>query len=309
MGCGQIAQRGPSVEVHHPLSRDPASRAAGARIVEGHHRGEGGHSNASFAAGVGGRQHGPDRHSAGDVHMERGGGGEGIVAPGVHPGGRARANDGLHGRGPPRRFVVGERVVLTSRLPSNIQDHAFCFECSAFFQLNTQRQPECSRCGSTFVQYLRVPGHQNWLVADSNVGVNFAFDDQLDNSITASLHETPSSKTPTQGAFLQSLRTFKLNDADIQLRSELDPADPRRNCSICREPFAEGDGLKALPCKHEFHGLCVVHWLSSNNTCPICRWKLPEASDADDVDEASDVPPKRSVSDEAPGRLDIAGHQ
>ncbi|CAK0798385.1 unnamed protein product, partial [Prorocentrum cordatum] len=33
MGCGMVSQRGASVEVHHPLAHDAASRAAGARVV------------------------------------------------------------------------------------------------------------------------------------------------------------------------------------------------------------------------------------------------------------------------------------
>ncbi|KAI9495514.1 hypothetical protein BDB00DRAFT_236241 [Zychaea mexicana] len=31
-----------------------------------------------------------------------------------------------------------------------------------------------------------------------------------------------------------------------------------------------------MPCKHEYHGKCIRHWLGVSTTCPMCRSTLPE---------------------------------
>lgn len=204
----------------------------------------------------------------------------------------ARGSDEAPPPGRPmgRRFIMGERIVLTSRLPNNLQDHAFCFECGAFFQLTTARTAVCSRCGSGFVQYLRGQGHDRWLSTGSH---QYSFDDQLEVSLNASLQETPPTKRPTQVAFIKGLPELELTEADMEVRSKLEAADPLCHCAICREGFALGDLLKRLPCQHEFHGACVATWLKVNNTCPICRCQLPEAGmlegEEDEVEQALEI--------------------
>lgn len=49
------------------------------------------------------------------------------------------------------------------------------------------------------------------------------------------------------------------------------------HCVVCQEKFQCGDNVTGLPCEHRFHRKCVVPWLESHNTCPICRFELPEA--------------------------------
>ena len=34
-----------------------------------------------------------------------------------------------------------------------------------------------------------------------------------------------------------------------------------------------------MPCGHRFHEKCLLQWLRSHNTCPVCRFAV-EASDA-----------------------------
>ena len=55
------------------------------------------------------------------------------------------------------------------------------------------------------------------------------------------------------------------------------PSAPRPNesssgtCSICLEHIFPSQTVNALPCAHRFHDACVEGWLSTNNTCPLCR--------------------------------------
>ena len=45
-------------------------------------------------------------------------------------------------------------------------------------------------------------------------------------------------------------------------------------CNICLDNFEIGNTLRILECNHEFHENCIITWLKSNNTCPICRHEL-----------------------------------
>ncbi len=45
-------------------------------------------------------------------------------------------------------------------------------------------------------------------------------------------------------------------------------------CSICIESFKTGEDVRTLPCLHQFHQCCVDHWLTSKNTCPICKHQI-----------------------------------
>lgn len=50
-----------------------------------------------------------------------------------------------------------------------------------------------------------------------------------------------------------------------------------KDCAICKEQFTlhpEDDGeliIVTLPCDHPFHEDCILPWLKSSGTCPVCR--------------------------------------
>ncbi|KAG6335467.1 hypothetical protein ID866_3617 [Astraeus odoratus] len=49
-----------------------------------------------------------------------------------------------------------------------------------------------------------------------------------------------------------------------------------KDCAVCKEQFTlhpDDDGeliVVTLPCKHPFHEDCILPWLKSNGTCPVC---------------------------------------
>ncbi|XP_073146061.1 uncharacterized protein [Henckelia pumila] len=52
------------------------------------------------------------------------------------------------------------------------------------------------------------------------------------------------------------------------------------SCAICKECPTVGTVLNQLPCLHLYHPSCILPWLSTRNTCPLCRYELP----TDDID-------------------------
>lgn len=46
-------------------------------------------------------------------------------------------------------------------------------------------------------------------------------------------------------------------------------------CAVCKDMVNVGETAKKLLCGHRYHGDCILLWLSSRNSCPICRFELP----------------------------------
>ena len=53
----------------------------------------------------------------------------------------------------------------------------------------------------------------------------------------------------------------------------------KEKCVVCSENFKPSDTFSQLPCNHVFHQACLLPWLHSTNTCPICRFELPTDDD------------------------------
>jgi hypothetical protein len=50
--------------------------------------------------------------------------------------------------------------------------------------------------------------------------------------------------------------------------------DSPKSCSICLEPYREGDDIcwsQNEKCAHVYHLDCIVDWLMNSNECPLCR--------------------------------------
>ncbi|VFQ63177.1 unnamed protein product [Cuscuta campestris] len=66
-------------------------------------------------------------------------------------------------------------------------------------------------------------------------------------------------------------------------KSDNHKAEETAKCYICLVDYEDGDNLRVLPCRHEFHRACVDKWLKEvHRVCPLCRGDVcrSERSDA-----------------------------
>ena len=67
-------------------------------------------------------------------------------------------------------------------------------------------------------------------------------------------------------------------------------------CAICFEQVKKESDIeyceKALNCKHQFHRRCIIPWIRSNDTCPVCRKKkkMRRVHNSEDEEELFPVP-------------------
>ena len=55
------------------------------------------------------------------------------------------------------------------------------------------------------------------------------------------------------------------------------------SCAVCKDEFTNGEECTTMPCKHHFHGGCLLPWLKERNSCPVCRFELK--TDDEDYEE------------------------
>ena len=87
-----------------------------------------------------------------------------------------------------------------------------------------------------------------------------------------------SRENPTDEDILNELPETQIEDVnklDPEKKNCIIKLDPeKKNCIICLEDFKNGDKAIILPCIHLFHNECIKNWLKTQNTCPICKYKL-----------------------------------
>ncbi|ESQ40754.1 hypothetical protein EUTSA_v10013909mg [Eutrema salsugineum] len=70
---------------------------------------------------------------------------------------------------------------------------------------------------------------------------------------------------PTSKSFIKDLPIVEL---DVE-------NDEGAVCAVCKDEMSVGSKAVRLPCNHKYHSECIVPWLRTRNTCPVCRYELP----------------------------------
>lgn len=86
-----------------------------------------------------------------------------------------------------------------------------------------------------------------------------------------------------ESQFLDSMDTIPTVEISSSMLCCSSSYDSSLLCTICREDFVVGESARKLPCNHLYHNDCIIPWLTSHNSCPLCRFELPVASSGADI--------------------------
>jgi len=120
----------------------------------------------------------------------------------------------------------------------------------------------------------------------------------LDQIITQLMDQSNAGKpVPATEEIIANLPREVLEDGSATLQ---------KDCAVCKDQFKldtedpDEQVVVTLPCKHPFHEPCILPWLKSSGTCPVCRYALipqpehhgpPPASASGSGPEARRSPP------------------
>ncbi|XP_051148077.1 E3 ubiquitin-protein ligase RZF1-like [Andrographis paniculata] len=102
---------------------------------------------------------------------------------------------------------------------------------------------------------------------DDNFLLNSPYLHRLIHHLTATSAVANPRSDPAPKSSIDSLQ-------EVSITAE---SDPTMLCPVCKDPFVVDSVAKLMPCKHTYHSDCIVPWLEINNSCPVCRFKLPPA--------------------------------
>jgi len=77
---------------------------------------------------------------------------------------------------------------------------------------------------------------------------------------------------PASDNALKKLKRFNMEEKFCKQKEDGSIELP--NCCICQCEIEKGKETVLLPCGHMYHWDCCLHWLKTNNTCPICRFEI-----------------------------------
>ena len=90
---------------------------------------------------------------------------------------------------------------------------------------------------------------------------------------------TPGDKqTDDDGWPFPSLANSRFDGPVLVISSESDGAGPAPDgdievptCCVCLDNFEDDERVLRLPCRHEFHDVCIAEWLRKHRECPLCK--------------------------------------
>ncbi|TXG74104.1 hypothetical protein EZV62_002683 [Acer yangbiense] len=98
---------------------------------------------------------------------------------------------------------------------------------------------------------------------------------QIDLTVLGRPENLPASK-----AAIESMPTIEIS---------LSHTSAETHCAVCTEAFEIGTSAREMPCKHIYHQDCILPWLASRNSCPVCRQELPseEVAETENPEQSS----------------------
>ena len=102
--------------------------------------------------------------------------------------------------------------------------------------------------------------------------------EQMDTIMSRIMEEHQPQSVATSKRVREALPRLKVRAKDDEKSypdEGLAVAKAGEPCSVCHEDFEEAEEVIELPCQHCYHSDCILPWLETHNTCPVCRLDLP----------------------------------
>lgn len=158
----------------------------------------------------------------------------------------------------------------------------WCHECDMSVSLSALPSLLCPNCQSDFLEEmdstLANPNSADSLISallsSPRTTSIIGYDEDYLHHLIQHLDDTEDESTtsynsPAYQASVLSIPTIKITASLLNL-------DEILLCAVCKDQFAIDNEARQLPCKHIYHSECILPWLSNHNTCPVCRFTLPD---------------------------------
>ncbi|CAN8264306.1 unnamed protein product [Cochlearia groenlandica] len=97
---------------------------------------------------------------------------------------------------------------------------------------------------------------------------------------------------PAAKSAIEALETFEVGLSEKEGETMVEV------CAVCKDGMVMGETVKKLPCGHCYHGNCIVPWLGTRNSCPVCRFQIG-TDDADYEEERKKKSSSSTLNDSA----------
>ncbi|CAN7074897.1 unnamed protein product [Brassica oleracea var. botrytis] len=74
---------------------------------------------------------------------------------------------------------------------------------------------------------------------------------------------------PAAKSAVEALETFEIGSTCVEEGERMSLV-----CAVCKDAMVTGEIGKKLPCGHCYHDSCILPWLETRNSCPVCRFQL-----------------------------------
>lgn len=144
----------------------------------------------------------------------------------------------------------------------------------------SSNQPVCPHCSNDFLEEVMDPqilsdshpfdDDDSFQFFDHNPSLSFEDDEEEDyddpDFEVLGIDVDGGRPLPAPKSSIDAIPTVEITEEII---------DSILLCAVCKDEFMLGADAKRLPCTHIYHDDCIIPWLSLNNSCPVCRSKLP----------------------------------
>jgi len=163
----------------------------------------------------------------------------------------------------------------------------FCHSCRRIFAMSTPPAGmHCPYCQSSFLEEFARRGSARINARDLRIGLSDEQARRLNNAATLlqileaqlreELNNLQHAFTEAEARKVKPLsRTMLDNLKSTNLTVDMLCDQP--SCPVCSEDYVVGEVVTKLPCSHIFHRPCVLPWLETRRTCPICRFELTDS--------------------------------